>query len=111
MSLNLFRSLMPAGEAFTALFCQFADHIPCITTADAQLVRSQHGCDTSAVHSFQEDPDIVIRTHEPWFLTGDTGRREIDGVLASVEVCPREHCIGGHGLREEEALQLIAPKL
>ena len=43
--------------------------------------------------------------------SGDTGRREIDDVLGSVEVCPREHCIGGHGLREEEALQLIASKL
>jgi len=35
MSLNLFRSLMPAGEAFTALFCQQAE--PILRAADEKI--------------------------------------------------------------------------
>lgn len=41
---------------------------------------------------------------------GGAGRQEIDSVHGSIEACPRQQRIGGHGLREEEALQLIAPK-
>src|SRR5437879_1628248 len=39
----------PTSRTHPARFV--ADPYSLITTADAQLVRSQHGCDTSAVHS------------------------------------------------------------
>ena len=62
MSLNLFRGLMPAEEAFTPLFCQQAELILRAAQALRQMIFEHVAAPTSAWHDAHACLAVIVWT-------------------------------------------------